>query len=590
MAGGRLLLVDDSPTVRKLVDLTFAKSSWFTECATTGADALAAIATSAPDVIVLDYMLPDMRGVDVCERLARNPAWRSIPFVVMSAKGPSIAPLFRAFEGFQECIPKPSSSEQIREAVERAHAARKPAPHSAEHAVARESREALAKAIYTVLREGLAQIPHYVRELGDAAPAPFFARRLLTAEVVGRLLTSFGGGSPRSHAALPAAAAEAETASLQGTLRGWPVAGLVTFLEASARSGELVLEIGGQETLAYLRAGEVLMVTTREPTQYLRGSLPNAARLGIVPREALRAAEDEQRSSGTPLFVTLAAAGHFPPRELTEVLRALGRKLLLAAIDAPALRFRFRDLANLPAYVEAHGRHVSFARNTLAHEFEAGRGPGASSALELALVRLRESGPRTLPQPAQVFTRAHGFSARVAAFELTAGERRVLAAVDGVASAEQLALRLGTAVAELCATLGCMAEIGLLRPLTTAAAKSGARTLMILEEDVEDFQAPLASLLERRAEPVRLVDLGRENDRVGAVVRERPCAVMLNAASGASRELLQKLRQLSEVSSIPLVALVEPAMSGEVERLLQAGFDAALVKPVAFSDVERLLG
>jgi CheY-like chemotaxis protein len=588
MSGGRLLLVDDSPTVRKLVELSFARTDWLLDCASTGAQALAAVAVQPPDVLLLDYMLPDMKGVEVCERLARDPALGRIPFVVMSGKGTAVADLFRRFEGFASCIPKPSTSAQIREAIVAASTARGAPSRQVEVAVTRETREATAKALYAVLREGLLQIPRWMQDLGDAPPAPFFARKLLTADVVGKLLSVASTVSARHRESLRPAPEVAE-ASLQGQLRGWPVAGLITFLEASARSGELTLEVEGHETICYLRAGEVLLVTSRDPTFYLKGTSPAAARLSGVRREALRAAEEEQRASGTPLFVTLAAEGHFPARELTEVLRALGRKLLLAAVDAKSVRFAFRDLPNLPSYVDAHGRHVSFTRNTLAQHLEAGHSPGSLSSEQLALIKLRERGPRELPAEEQVLTRAHGFSARVAAFDLTALERRVLAAVDGGSTTAELSRRLGLELLELRAVLGRMSEIGLLRSVTPTPPVSKRRALMILEEDIEEFQAPLASLLERRAEPIRLIDLSREQDRLSAVVREMPRAVMLNASSDTSRELAVRVRQNTELAGVRLVALVEPGMSTVVPELLRSGFDSALVKPVAYADVERLL-
>jgi hypothetical protein len=86
----------------------------------------------------------------------------------------------------------------------------------------------------------------------------------------------------------------------------------------------------------------------------------------------MRVAQTQQRASGVPLFVTLAASGHFPPEEVSEILRDRGRKLLLDATDATTANFSWRDLSALPAYVEAHARYVSTARDTLV--FGAGHG------------------------------------------------------------------------------------------------------------------------------------------------------------------------------------------------------------------------
>jgi DNA-binding response OmpR family regulator len=589
MSAGRLLVVDDSPTVRKLVELTFARSGWQVEYAASGGQALETARRSPPDVILLDFVLPDMRGLDVCDLLSKEDRTRGIPIVVMSGKGAQVAELFRGKAAFHSAIGKPSNPQEIRAAVEAALAARGESAQGATF----QQREAAAKAIYALLREPLAQIPKWMAELGAQPAAPYFARKLLNPELMGRIL---GALSPhvsesRSPSVRPQAPTEATDASFQGAVRGWPVAGLVTFLEASARTGELSLIVDGETTVLYLRAGEVILVTNREPTKYLRGVLPQAARLGPVSRDAMRQAEAEQRASGTPVFVTLATSGHFPLAELTEVLRALGRKLLLDVVDATEARFSFRDLSVLPTYVEAHGRHVSFARNTLVFGAEEGRGPESLTEKQLALVRLRQTPTDALPASDQVFVREAGFSARVQSFELTASERRVLALVDGASSAGRIAGRSGLPYEEALATLGRLREIGLLRAegVVHAADTGRSRPLMILEPDVEGFQSPLASLLENRAVPVRLLDLAGEKDVLAAVRREQPRAVILNAGMGSSLDTARRVRAASEFSDVVLVAVVEPQMADRTSELLAAGFDTTLVKPIAYSDIERLL-
>lgn len=588
MTIAKLLVVDDSPTVRKLIELTFPTGRWSVHFATTGSEAVRSAQRLAPDAILLDFVLPDMHGSDVCEKLAQDSATASIPVVVMSAKGTSLAPEFRRFPSFSACIAKPSKAADILAAVEAA-AAKRPAATAARASFA--EREAAAKGVYAVLRDALAQIPAWMPELAGAAPAPFFAKRILTPERIGKIIETVAERlPPASHAPTPSFSSG--DASFQGQVKGWPIAGILAFLEASGRNGELSLNFDGKCTLAYLRAGEVILVTNRDPIDYLKGNLPARARLNGVSRDAMALAEQEQRASGVPLFVTLAMSGQFPLGELTETLRARGRKLLLDAMDASSATFAWRDLTNLPAYVEAHGRHVSTARNTLAFGADPGA-PHSRSRDQLALDALRESPPAERPSPRAILRRSPGFSSRIRQFELESQERRVLSMVDGQRSVAEIADETGFEEREVAATLSRLLAVELLcreeLPGREREAAGPARPLMILEPDVAGFREPLAQLLRERERPVPLLDLSAERDLLGAVRREKPSMVILNANALPLAETAKQLRSDRELQSLTLVALLEPQMAAEAASLLAAGCDRALIKPVTYADIESLL-
>ncbi len=595
MSAGRLLVVDDSPTVRKLVALTFPGVAWQIDYASSGGEALQLAKQAAPDVVLLDFVLPDMRGTDVCELLTKEPRTAHVPVVVMSGKGPSISPLFQSFPAFFCCIGKPSSSAQIRSTVEAAFASGQASRRGDPGGSSFKKREAAAKLVYALLREALGQIPRWMPELGEAAPAPFFAKKLLTPDLVGRLLDALAPETaPVSVATEPSARtlSLAAESSFHGSVTGWPVASVIACFESSGRTGELTLAFDGKVTIAYLRAGEVIFVTNRDPKEYLRGTLPTFARLAAVPREAMLAAEKQQRDLATPVFVSLAAAGLFPLTELTELLRARGRKLLLDALEASAASFAWRDLSALPAHVEAHGRHVSTARNTLVFGVSDEPPPASLSLKQMALERLRQETPESLPSADSIFSRAPGFSSQVQHFDLTSAERRVLALVDGQATGNELGSRAGSSVMEVMPVLARLTDVGLLRlaqQSSRQSTRSKVRPLMILEPDMIGFQGPLTTLLQNRAEPVELVDLAGERDVLAAVRRERPRAVILNAASGGAAETARQLRSATGLAGLVLVAVLEPQMASQAAEMIAAGFDKALVKPVPYSEIERLV-
>ncbi|BDG61358.1 response regulator [Caldinitratiruptor microaerophilus] len=87
MAIQRILLVEDDPDIQKMASLALrhtAGAEVFVAC--DGASALRQAREKAPDVVLLDVMLPDMDGYEVCRRLKADPATRAIPVIFLSAR------------------------------------------------------------------------------------------------------------------------------------------------------------------------------------------------------------------------------------------------------------------------------------------------------------------------------------------------------------------------------------------------------------------------------------------------------------------------------------------------------------------------
>ncbi len=81
-----ILIVDDDANTLEILRRWLSREGYNTVSAESGADCLAALEREPIDVIVLDVMMPGMDGLEVCERLRDNPAWRSIPVVLLTAK------------------------------------------------------------------------------------------------------------------------------------------------------------------------------------------------------------------------------------------------------------------------------------------------------------------------------------------------------------------------------------------------------------------------------------------------------------------------------------------------------------------------
>ena len=86
MAGNNklVLVVDDSPTIRKIVEITLKREGYRVNTSDSGLKALASITDERPDLVLLDVMLPVMDGYQVCKIIRKR--YRSVPVVMLTSK------------------------------------------------------------------------------------------------------------------------------------------------------------------------------------------------------------------------------------------------------------------------------------------------------------------------------------------------------------------------------------------------------------------------------------------------------------------------------------------------------------------------
>jgi len=83
LAGRKLLLADDSLTIQKVVDLTFADEGVNVVCVNNGRDAIERLEEFAPDVVLADVFMPQINGYEVCEYIKQNEKLKHIPVMLL---------------------------------------------------------------------------------------------------------------------------------------------------------------------------------------------------------------------------------------------------------------------------------------------------------------------------------------------------------------------------------------------------------------------------------------------------------------------------------------------------------------------------
>jgi two-component system phosphate regulon response regulator PhoB len=89
-AAGPILVVDDEEDLLDLVELNLLREGFSVARATTGRQALEVAERQPPSLVVLDLMLPDMPGTEVCRRLRASARTAEVPVIILSARGEEI--------------------------------------------------------------------------------------------------------------------------------------------------------------------------------------------------------------------------------------------------------------------------------------------------------------------------------------------------------------------------------------------------------------------------------------------------------------------------------------------------------------------
>ena len=120
MSTSRILIVDDSATIRRALELILKPLGYELDFAADGAQALERAGAFTPELILLDYGLPDMRAPDVCAALAATPTTAFTPIILVSAKGASIRQAYQDAQNVVSYITKPFKPQVVASVVQNA--------------------------------------------------------------------------------------------------------------------------------------------------------------------------------------------------------------------------------------------------------------------------------------------------------------------------------------------------------------------------------------------------------------------------------------------------------------------------------------
>lgn len=108
-----VLLVEDEPAQRAVLSYNLEAEGFEVLTATNGEEALTLIAETPPDLILLDWMMPHVSGIEVCRRLKARPETRAIPIIMLSARSEDVDKVRGLETGADDYVIKPYSVTEL---------------------------------------------------------------------------------------------------------------------------------------------------------------------------------------------------------------------------------------------------------------------------------------------------------------------------------------------------------------------------------------------------------------------------------------------------------------------------------------------
>ena len=109
----RVLVVDDEPDILELTRFALSQEGFQVDTAATGDEAMASLRRSRPDLVVLDLMLPDRPGTEICRSIRSTPELAAIPVIMLTARSDEVDRVVGFELGADDYVTKPFSPREL---------------------------------------------------------------------------------------------------------------------------------------------------------------------------------------------------------------------------------------------------------------------------------------------------------------------------------------------------------------------------------------------------------------------------------------------------------------------------------------------
>ncbi len=296
MAGERILSIDDSPTVQRLIDMILSSQGYQVILASDGEEGIAKAKSEKPSVILVDFVMPKMNGFQVCKTLKDDPEFKNTPIILVTSKGDKVGSKFVDVLGITEYFTKPFQPEEllakIREVIDKnrpvqaQQSSERSAPAAKPHADLQQAGiETLVRDIVEKTIEGLLKniLPDMIRkELARLQPA--------------------------------------SAAGISGNLASVRIIEVMQMLGLQRQTGRLSINRDGEDAAIYFKDGEVVFAASRY-TDNTAGIDVLLRRSCGLPDDQVRHAIQLAEATKEPVDAIMVKERMLEPKTFAECLR-----------------------------------------------------------------------------------------------------------------------------------------------------------------------------------------------------------------------------------------------------------------------------
>jgi DNA-binding response OmpR family regulator len=338
----RVLVIDDSLMMLNFVEKILSEANYDVVTAATAQEGLLATSEQNPDLILLDYLLPDLRGDEVSSRLRENESTARIPVVFVSSFAADLEQTQSKSANVLGVLNKPFTSDLLLEAVEQ-HLPR----------IAPEEHVATEDPFEVATSSELTNV------IGpEVEPAPPIASlplrndtALASAQQYQPAHNGFADPNSLAQPATDGGVGSVGFASVtniyfSGDTDFVSFASALRVIAEKELTGTLRSSWTKKDVELYARDGKVVLVTTRDTDLYWS----EEPTLANVDPELLARARATQSQNGCPFFIALAAEGLIQRDPALQLARHYGQKLFAHLWAASPVRFAFEQTSDLPDF------------------------------------------------------------------------------------------------------------------------------------------------------------------------------------------------------------------------------------------------
>ena len=110
---GKIFIIEDEPSIIQLVQHNLEKNGFIVSSSINGNDGLKELKKFQPDLLLLDWMLPDLSGVEICKNIRKDTSYNNLPVIMLTAKGEEEDKIKGLDSGVDDYLTKPFSFNEL---------------------------------------------------------------------------------------------------------------------------------------------------------------------------------------------------------------------------------------------------------------------------------------------------------------------------------------------------------------------------------------------------------------------------------------------------------------------------------------------